>query len=118
MSQERRVYKRISEKIHLTYRVIQGGSNQLFLPKDKGEGETQDISEGGLLFHTKEPMPLGTRLELELHFPDVKYVLYPKARVVRLEEFKDGEYYEIGLEFNQMFEDEKKLILEHIHRLE
>lgn len=116
MSQEKRVYKRISEKVHLTYRVIQVGSDQIFHPKDRGEGESQDLSEGGLLFKTSEPMPLGTRLELELRFPDVRYVLYPKAKVVRLEEFNDGEYYEIGLEFNQLFENDKSLILEHIHR--
>ncbi|TGN14500.1 PilZ domain-containing protein [Leptospira ilyithenensis] len=117
MSQERRIYKRISEKVHITYRVIQSGSDKMFLPKDKGEGETQDISEGGLLFSTKEPMPIGARLELELRFPDVRYVLYPRAKVVRLEEFNEGEFYEVGLEFNQLFENDKKLILEHIIRL-
>lgn len=116
MSSERRIYKRISEKVHLTYRVIQSGENSLFLPKDKGEGESQDISEGGLLFRTKEALPMGTRVELELRFSDVKYVIYPKAKVVRLEEFNDGEYYEIGFEFNQLFEDDKRLILEHIDR--
>jgi hypothetical protein len=116
MSQEKRVYKRIKEKVHLTYRVIQVGSGQLYLPKDHGDGESQDISEGGLLFTTKDPMPLGTRLELELRFPDVRYVLYPKAKVVRLEEFNDGEYYEVGIEFNQLFENDKTLILEHIRR--
>ncbi len=116
MSQEKRVYKRITEKVHLTYRVLQVGSGQMFLPKDKGEGESQDLSEGGLLFKTLEPMPIGTRLELELRFPDVRYVLYPKAKVVRLEEFEEGAYYEIGLEFNQLFENDKTLILEHISR--
>lgn len=116
MSQEKRVYKRIDEKVHLTYRIIEVGSGQLYLPKDRGEGESQDLSEGGLLFTSKEPMPLGTRLELELRFPDVKYVLYPKAKVVRIEEFKDGEYYIIGLEFNQLFENDKTLIVEHISR--
>jgi|JI10StandDraft_1071094.scaffolds.fasta_scaffold161668_2 hypothetical protein len=116
MSLEKRIYKRIAEKVHLTYRIIQVGSGQLYLPKDKGEGESHDLSEGGLLFTSKEAMPLGTRLELELRFPDVKYVLYPKAKVVRLEEFNDGEFYEIGLEFNQLFENDKNLIIEHIKR--
>lgn len=119
MSSERRIYKRISEKVQLAYRVIQSGSGSAqYVPNDRGEGESQDLSEGGLLFRTKEPMPLGTRLELELRFPDVKYVLYPKAKVVRLEEFSDGAYYEIGLEFNQIFEADKNLLLEHIARLE
>ncbi|MDF3819905.1 PilZ domain-containing protein [Leptospira sp. 96542] len=118
MSSERRIFKRISEKVHITYRVIQAGvTDSLFLPKDKGEGDTQDISEGGLLFRTKEPMSLGMRLELEIRFPDVKYVLYPKAKVVRLEEFGEGAFYEVGLEFSQLFEDDKKFILEHIARL-
>lgn len=62
-------------------------------------------------------MPIGARLELELRFPDVRYVLYPRAKVVRLEEFNEGEFYEVGLEFNQLFENDKKLILEHITRL-
>lgn len=119
MSSERRIYKRISEKVHLTYRVIQSGAGSAqYLPSDKGEGDSQDISEGGLLFRTKEPMPLGTRLELELRFPDVKYVLYPKAKVVRLEEFGEGAFYEVGLEFNQIFEDDKNLLLNHIKQLE
>ncbi|GBF51852.1 hypothetical protein LPTSP4_33900 [Leptospira ryugenii] len=117
MSSEKRVYQRIKEKILLQYRVIQVGSDQHFLPKDNGMGESQDISIGGLLFQSKEPIPVGAKLELELRFPDVRYVLYPKAKVVRLEEFADGEYYEIGLEFNQLFENDKNLIEEHIKKL-
>ncbi|MCZ8154503.1 MAG: PilZ domain-containing protein [Leptospira sp.] len=116
MSHEKRIYKRINEKVQLSYRVIQVGAGQLYIPKDRGEGESQDLSEGGLLFKTTEPIPLGTRLEVELRFPDVKYILYPKAKVVRLEEFNDGEFYEVGLEFNQLFENDKELIIEHIQK--
>jgi hypothetical protein len=116
MSSEKRIYKRINEKVHLTYRVIHVGAGQLYLPKDRGAGESQDISEGGLLFTTKDPLPLGTRLELELRFDDVKYVLYPKAKVVRLEEFDDGAFYLVGIEFNQLFENDKALIIEHISK--
>ncbi|MDZ4726296.1 MAG: PilZ domain-containing protein [Leptospira sp.] len=116
MSYEKRIYKRIKEKIHLTYRVIQVGQGQNFSPKDHGEGDSQDISAGGLLFTTRDPIPLGTRLELEIRFPDVRYVLYPKAKVVRLEEFNDGEYYEVGLEFNQIFENDKALLMQHMSK--
>jgi len=108
MSYEKRIYKRIKEKIHLTYRVIQVGQGQNFSPKDHGEGDSQDISAGGLLFTTRDPIPLGTRLELEIRFPDVRYV--------RLEEFNDGEYYEVGLEFNQIFENDKALLMQHMSK--
>lgn len=119
MSLERRIYKRISEKVNLSYRIIQSGLGaSQFLPKDRGEGSSQDLSEGGLLFRTKEPIPLGAVLELEIRFPGVKYVLYPKAKVIRIEEFGEGAFYEIGLEFTNLFENDKVLILEHMNRFE
>jgi len=84
---DKRIYPRISGKVNLRYRVF------------KSEGElikrgialeqlsiTKNISAGGLLFVSDEPLTVGSILELTIELPDGEGPIESLVRVVRAEQ--------------------------------
>lgn len=61
---ERRVNSRFPVQQEIRYRLLQGR------PLAKGgAGKTLDISSGGILFTTTEPLPTGRMVEIAMHWP-------------------------------------------------
>jgi len=59
----------------------------------------RNISEGGILLKTKEYLPMDCKLELKINIPTMNEVIDVTAKVVRVQELKRGEGYQIGVMF-------------------
>lgn len=59
---------------------------------------TKNISAGGLLFSTKEPLPVGEVLEIKMELPEEPPVVC-LARIVRIEEVQDETVYNVAVCF-------------------
>ena len=85
----------------------------------------KDVSGGGLLLTSSQPVPLGTLIKLETKVPGLaKHVthsfesiqnlaqkpLVAIGQVVRLEALDDGEY-ELGVKFLNVYPDDLKALL-------
>jgi len=92
-SLERRIYPRLDSKINLSYKVV--SAEEDLLKKGLNPEQftiTKNISAGGLLFYTEEPMQIGLILELKIELPDGKEPIECLAKVVRIEELEEKRY--------------------------
>ena len=95
------------------------GDFACFPVKAAGEGElaskTEDIGAGGLLFHCKNSIPVGTEVEVEIHVERRVFVL--SGRVVRTEEVGECES-GIAVAFTSPSDLLKVRMMEQIVRIE
>lgn len=90
---ERRIYPRLDNQINVSYKVIP--ADEELLKKGISPEQytiTRNISAGGLLICTKEPLPIGSVLELKVELPDGKEPVECLAKVVRIEEVGEEQY--------------------------
>jgi diguanylate cyclase (GGDEF)-like protein len=75
-------------------------------PLGKWVGQSQvpakgkDLSLSGILFHTENPMEIGTKIQLEVPIPTKDNPIILVGTVVRVEVFEN--YYDIGVSFVQL----------------
>jgi hypothetical protein len=95
------------------------GNFACFPVKAAGEGEltskTEDIGAGGLLFHCKNKIPVGTEVEVEIHVERRVFVL--SGRVVRTQEVGECES-GIAVAFTSPSDLLKVRMMEQIVRIE
>ena len=60
---------------------------------------TKNISAGGLLFIVGDKLAVGAILEIKIQLPNSEALIECLARVVRVEELKDGQEYDIAVCF-------------------
>lgn len=85
------------------------------LDGDFNSGETIDISGGGLLISTAEPVQKGQIFEIELMLPERKSI-FCRARVVRILEaaVKPGDKNKVALEYCEISENQRDKIIKFI----
>jgi type II secretory ATPase GspE/PulE/Tfp pilus assembly ATPase PilB-like protein len=97
---DRRVYKRLSSKINIRYRIVK---SQETLTKRGLSPEhlsvTSDISAGGLLFPAPESLALGSIIELKIELPNGESPIECLARVVRSQETENKPYHNVSVCF-------------------
>jgi hypothetical protein len=95
------------------------GNFACFPVKAAGKGEltskTEDIGAGGLLFHCKNKIPVGTEVEVEIHVERRVFVL--SGRVVRTQEVGECES-GIAVAFTSPSDLLKVRMMEQIVRIE
>ncbi|MFA5147374.1 MAG: ATPase, T2SS/T4P/T4SS family [Candidatus Omnitrophota bacterium] len=105
---DRRIYRRLDNKINVRYKVFKG---QDISGKKGAAAEqlsvTKNISAGGSLFTSDEPLPVGTILEMAVEPHDGKGPVECLARVVRVEELRGGKSFEIAVCFLDMTSAQK-----------
>ena len=97
---DKRAYTRLSCEANLRYKVFKSQQDLIkrgFNPEQLSV--TKDISAGGLLFVSNEPVPIGSILELKIELPDSKELIECLARVVRIEEREADQNYNIAVCF-------------------
>ncbi|MBN1405352.1 MAG: Flp pilus assembly complex ATPase component TadA, partial [Candidatus Omnitrophica bacterium] len=95
-----RAFHRLNDKVSLHYKVFKG-QNELLRRGLKPEQltVTKNISAGGLLFVSAEPVTVGSILELTLELPDGSENIECFAKVVRTGEKEEGRLYDIAVYF-------------------
>ena len=96
----RRVYRRLDKQVKVRYKVFEI-ENQLIKRNDCAEAatDTKNISAGGMLFVALNRLDAGSMLELKIELPNNQELIECLARVVRVEELKEGEEYDIAVCF-------------------
>ncbi len=111
---EKRGFHRVPEHVTIEYRIITLGEAPEDLIELRGDGLTENISEGGMLFEVNEPIPGGTFMELKFNIHDLEYPLYLRGRVVRVDELVEGKRYDIGIMFTHYFEKDREILQNHL----
>jgi len=97
---DRRIYQRLPNRIHLSYKVFK---TQEEITKRGISPEalsvTKNISAGGLLFISKDNLPVGSILEVKIELPDDEKPIECLARVVRVEETGQDNNFEVAVCF-------------------
>ena len=105
---ERRSFERLNSSI----------KNLLVVASERGDNYIpQNISEGGILFHSEQALPLGKNLHLSLNFRDRKTTIPLKAKIRRVEQLHKNKKYEIGASIIQIQETEKRAIKKFLNTL-
>jgi HD-GYP domain-containing protein (c-di-GMP phosphodiesterase class II) len=125
---ERRRYKRTGLHTSISYQIIPQRrifkekikDNKKFSPYDLGiavseKRESVDISEGGALFLTKQYLPVGTYLDLEIELLSIKIRCIGKA--VWTEKLIGTPYYRVGVGFINIAHRDQKILSQQISQL-
>jgi diguanylate cyclase (GGDEF)-like protein len=90
-SDERREYARLDASLSGRFSVVEKGTHAL---------TTLNVSEGGVLFHAREPLPAGAFVKLQLALPPSGEPVECAVRVLRVVGARGG--FEIGTEIVHM----------------
>lgn len=107
---QRRQWVRVPTKLVLRFREIGSGQNI-----EPYIGETLDISGGGLLFITHDPVEAEQLIELEIGLPG-RTPLFCKAKIIRVVEKpkKEGGTSKVILEYTEISEGQRDRIVSYI----
>lgn len=99
----KRAYNRLRTKVNIEYKVVKSKGK---LPKGKFAtehfGTTENISAGGLLFVSSEPIPVDSILELKIALPDTGEPIECLGKVLKAEEVVANKVYNISICFLDM----------------
>jgi hypothetical protein len=97
---DNRLYARLHARVNLRYKVfssLQEVTQRGFKPDQATV--TGNVSSGGLLFYTNEPLVVGSFVEIKLELPDVPDTVTCLSKVVRVEEIEVGRKYNIAVQY-------------------
>ena len=97
---ERRVFIRLDNKVNLRYKVLslkEGTLRQSFNPEQLSA--SKNISAGGLVFTSDEPLAVGAILELRIELAGAADIIECLAKVIRTEEKEPEKSYDIAVCF-------------------
>ena len=92
----------------LEYQIEEGGKSE--------KTETVDISEGGLLFMSKEKVKPGTKIKLKL--PLYEKVFHIHAQVIHVRKDDEIGLYKVGVAFSSYSDAFKVKLIEQIYLIE
>ena len=115
--EEHRHYQRIPDSLAVHYRIITLGEVSKHFDHTSGDGMIENVSEDGMLIEIKEPIPVGSILEVEFKLKEVNAPLFLIGRVVRLDELKPGKKYEMGIHLTHYFNKDRDMLRQHLFML-
>jgi c-di-GMP-binding flagellar brake protein YcgR len=104
--EERRKFIRIDEHHLLKYKVCENDQVLSFV---------RNISGGGVLFHSKDPVEVGTTLEMRISLPPEEKPIDVVVKVRHIKELKKLGGYNVGAEFVHIDEKDRSLIERKIY---
>ncbi|MBD3245703.1 MAG: hypothetical protein GF333_01690 [Candidatus Omnitrophica bacterium] len=102
---DRRKYVRLRAHHLLKYKILSPQEHLTFV---------RDISGGGLLFFSREDIPVGSVVELAVNFPASPLPIEGVAKVIRTRHLKKMGGYEIAVEFLELDEENRERIQRQI----
>ncbi len=105
MSTEKRHDERKAMRTRMDYRN-EGGGDFLY-------EYTQNISEGGIFIETREPLPVGTTVEMRFQPPGTEDPVEVKGKVVWINPFRpddDNPNPGMGIQFSAVTDEEREIV--------
>ncbi|KPK42431.1 MAG: hypothetical protein AMJ78_02485 [Omnitrophica WOR_2 bacterium SM23_29] len=107
---DRRQYPRVSSAMPVQYRGIRQASNSFV------STIARDISIGGARVIAHEFISVFTRLVVEISILSTPKPVRVVSKVVWIRKMPYGEHYELGMQFLEMVEEDKKNIFQFVDR--
>ncbi len=104
---EKRKHKRIKYYCLIKYRL--SSRERVY---SKTVTSLRNIGGGGIMFKTDETLPVGVLLDVEINMPVFKKVIKAVAKVKWTERVWSSQRHEVGIEFLNIDETERKEIVE------
>ena len=106
---DRRKWVRLNKGLAFSFRQVNG-----FL---RSGGRTKNISPGGLCFPLGSYFPVGTLLEIEIHFEDFKIPVKALTRVIWVIQHNNRDLpFEVGVEFLEIPPNQRDMLHAYIKR--
>jgi len=96
--------RRRAERANLIVRVNYATIDEIF------SEFTRDINEGGLFIETEKPRPAGTEVTMYFHLPGTDQRIQTVGRVVRISPGDDHSPPGMGIEFDDLTDDDRTKI--------
>ncbi|HAR37028.1 MAG TPA: hypothetical protein DCR87_09080 [Acidobacteria bacterium] len=109
---EKRREKRLDEENKVIIHVIPENEQQ----EESFYSFSRDISVGGLRLMTDSPLPVKTRVKLEIALTESKKLISGIAEVRWVKSLFEDEVFEMGLEFVELDPQSRVHLLEHVYR--
>jgi len=109
---EKRREKRLDEENKVVLHVLAEDGQE----KQSFYSFSRDLSVGGLRIMTDSPLPVKTKLKIEIALSESKKVISGLAEVRWVKSLFEDEVYEMGLEFIDLDPQSKVFLLEHIYK--
>lgn len=103
--------RRRFDRAGLTVRVEYATVDELF------SEFTRDINEGGLFIETEKPQEMGTEVSMLFNLPGSDEPVQTVGRVVRISTGETGEAAGMGIEFDELTDDDRTKINSIIREL-
>ncbi len=112
MTMEKRREKRLDEENKVVIHVFPENEQ----PEESFYSFSKDVSVGGLRIMTDQPLPVKSRVRLEIVLSESKKLITGTAEVRWVKSLFDDEVFEMGLEFIELNPQSKVHLLEHVYR--
>jgi len=112
LSIEKRREKRLDEENKVVLHVLSENESL----EESFYSFSKDISVGGLRIMTDSPLPVKTRVKMEIALSDSKRLVSGIAEVRWIKSLFDDEVFEMGLEFVDLDPQSKVFLIEHIYK--
>ncbi len=109
-AEERRQFPRVSSAMPIQYRGIHQASDAVV------GTVARDISSGGVRLIANEFISVFTRLVVEVSIPSTRKPIKAISKVVWIHKRPYGEQYEVGMQFVDMPEEDKRNIVHFVER--
>jgi len=107
---ERRQYPRVNTTMSIQYRGIRQASDSVM------GAIARDISSGGIRVLVNEFISVFTRLVVEVYIPSTSEAVKVVSKVAWIQKRPHGEQYEVGMQFMDMAEEDRRNISEFVER--
>lgn len=107
---ERRQYPRVNTTMSIQYRGIRQASDSIM------GAIARDISSGGIRVLVNEFVSVFTRLVVEVAIPSTPKPVRVISKVAWIQKRPHGEQYEVGMQFLDMAEEDRRNICEFVKR--
>ncbi|NPV83180.1 MAG: hypothetical protein HPY46_06335 [Candidatus Aminicenantes bacterium] len=110
---EKRREKRLDEENKVVIHVLPENEQQ---EEESFYSFSRDISVGGLRLMTDSPLPVKTRVRLEIALAESQRLITGIAEVRWVKSLFDDDVFEMGLEFVELDPQSRVHLLEHVYR--
>ncbi len=116
---ERRVYSRLDTKVNIRFQAFETKEELLkhgFTPEQLSV--TKNISAGGLFFVSREPIAVGSVLEMKIELPNTSEVIECLAKVLRVEEVEEEKIYNVKVNFLDLSSAQRTKLNKYVENTE
>ena len=111
LSFEKRRHPRVDVTVPVKFKVINRASErERILAEARGQGDTTNVSSGGVALRTTEGLKKNDLIKLEIELPGRGTVIRAFAEAVWIVPDKDGKTVEAGLQFLAVKNDDEDLL--------